>query len=68
MSEAHRLLNNADRLIGELAELTADPQPVIDSVNEALAEMLQKETSDVLGKVLHEASNKMQNAYARSDA
>ena len=68
MSEAHRLLNNADRLIGELAELTADPQTVIDSANGALADMLQKETSDVLGKVLHETSNKMQNAYARSDA
>ena len=68
MAEAHRILNQADRLVGELLEVSADPQAVIDSANEALAEMLQKQTSDVLGKVLHESSNKMKNAYARSDA
>ena len=68
MAEAHRILNQADRLVGELLEVGANPQSVIDSANEALAEMLQKQTSDVLGKVLHETSNKMKNAYARSDA
>ena len=68
MAEAHRILNQADRLISELLEVGANPQSVIDSANEALAEMLQKQTSDVLGKVLYETSNKMKNAYARSDA
>ena len=68
MAEAHRILNQADRLVGELLEVGANPQSVIDSANEALAEMLQEQTSDVLGKVLHETSNKMKNAYARSDA
>ena len=68
MSEAHRILNSADRLVTELAQLKADPQPVIDSANEALAEMLRRQTSDVLGKVLDETSNSMKNAFARSDA
>ena len=68
MSEAHRILNGADRLVAELAEIKADPQPVIDSANEALAEMLRRQTSDVLGKVLDETSNSMKNAFARSDA
>ena len=62
------ILNQADRLVRELLEVGANPQSVIDSANNALAEMLQKQTSDVLGKVLHETSNKMKNAYARSDA
>ena len=53
MAEAHRILNQADRLVGELLEVGANPQSVIDSANEALAEMLQ---------------DKMKNAYARSDA
>ena len=68
MSEAHRILNEADRLVAELASVKADPQPVIDSANEALADMVREQTCDVLGKVLNEASNKMKTAYARSDA
>ena len=52
----------------ELTEVKADPQSVIDSANEALAEMLKEQTLDVLGKVLDETSNKMKNAFARSDA
>ena len=67
-AEAHRILNGADRLVAELAEIKADPQPVIDSANEALAEMLRRQTLDVLGKVLDETSNNMKNAFARSDA
>ena len=67
-AEAHRILNGADRLVAELAEVNADPQSVIDSANEALAEMLKEQTLDVLGKVLDETSNNMKNAFARSDA
>lgn len=68
MSEAHRILNGADRLIAEMDDVKADPQAVIDSANEALAGMLKEQTTDVLGKVLAETSNRMKNAYARSDA
>jgi dipeptidase len=68
MAEAHRILGEADKLAADLLDMKADPQVVIDSANEELAAMLKRETSDVLGKVLIEASNKMKNSYARSDA
>ena len=48
--------------------MKADPRVVIDSANQELADMLKRETDDVLGKVLIETSNLMKNAYARSDA
>lgn len=47
------------------AEKTAD---LIAAANEEIAAMAQKETVDVLGKVLFETSNKMRNVFARSDA
>ena len=68
MAEAHRILGDADKLAGELLEMKADPRVVIDSANQELADMLKRETDDVLGKVLIETSNLMKNAYARSDA
>ena len=68
MAEAHRILNDADKLAAEMLDMKADPQSVIDSANQALSDMLQKETAGVLGKVLIEAGNKMKNSYARSDA
>ena len=68
MAEAHRILGEADKLAADLLEMKADPQVVIDSANQELADMLKRETDDVLGKVLTETSNLMKNAYARSDA
>ena len=68
MAEAHRILGDADKLAGDLLEMKADPRVVIDSANQELADLLKRETDDVLGKVLIETSNLMKNAYARSDA
>ena len=68
MAEAHRILGDADKLAGDLLEMKADPRVVIDSANQEVADMLKRETDDVLGKVLIETSNLMKNAYARSDA
>ena len=68
MAEAHRIIGDADKLAADLLEMKADPQVVIDSANQELADMLKRETDDVLGKVLTETSNLMKNAYARSDA
>ena len=68
MAEAHRILGDADKLAAELLDMKADPRVVIDSANQELADMLKRETDDVLGKVLIETSNLMKNAYARSDA
>ena len=36
--------------------------------NQVIADMLKKEASDTLGKVLYELSNQMKNSYSRSDA
>ena len=68
MAEAHRILGDADKLAAELLDMKADPRVVIDSANQELADMLKRETDDVLGQVLIETSNLMKNAYARSDA
>ena len=68
MAEAHRILGDADKLADDLLDMKADPRVVIDSANQELADMLKRETDDVLGKVLIETSNLMKNAYARSDA
>ena len=40
----------------------------LEEANEAIADMLRRETDDVLDKVLYEASMHMKNAFARSDA
>ena len=73
MAAAHRILREYDRRITE-ALLSADDagraaaQGLIEAANEELAAMLRQKTAEVLSKVLHEASNKMKNAYVRSDA
>lgn len=36
--------------------------------NQEIADMVKKEASDALNKVLYELSNQMKNAYSRSDA
>ena len=36
--------------------------------NQEIADMVKKEASDTLNKVLYELSNQMKNAYSRSDA
>ena len=36
--------------------------------NQAIADMLKKEASATLDKVLYELSNQMKNSYSRSDA
>ena len=40
----------------------------LEQANEELAAMARRETEDVLGKVLYEASLKMKNGYSREDA
>ena len=41
---------------------------MLETANEEICQLFKKETTDVLGKVLHTASLKMKNAYSRSDA
>ena len=39
-----------------------------EEANQSIADMLKRETSDTLDKVLYELSSQMKNAYSRSDA
>lgn len=59
----HELLARFDRALPE-----AEAPAYLAACNEELAAMLRAETEEVLGKVLYEASLRMKNAFARSDA
>lgn len=67
MSLAHEMLNKYDALI----EKKLDPetrQNLRHEANQKMEELIKKETTDTLDKVLYELSNQMKNSYARSDA
>lgn len=67
MSKGHELLNRYDALL----EKEPDEQKrkaLRTEANQEIADMLKKETSDTLDKVLFELSSRMKNAYSRSDA
>ena len=67
MSLAHEMLNKYDALI----QKKLDPetrQNLRHEANQKMAELIKKETTDTLDKVLYELSNQMKNSYARSDA
>lgn len=74
MSKAHELLKKYDREVSAAAaKKNADDKAdniasLIISANEEIAAMVREKTSDALGKVLLETSNKMRNSFARSDA
>lgn len=74
MSKAHELLKKYDREVSAAAaRKNADDKAdsiasLIISANEEIAAMVREKTSDALGKVLLETSNKMRNSFARSDA
>ncbi|MBQ9827851.1 MAG: C69 family dipeptidase [Lachnospiraceae bacterium] len=45
-----------------------DLKKYLAKCNQCISDMVEKETNDLLGKVLYEASMKMKNGYSRSDA
>lgn len=62
-SEGHRLISETDKkFAGGLATLED-----LAEANQRVCDMVQKETDDVLGKVLYEVSNRMKNSFSRSD-
>ena len=66
-AKGHELINRYD------ARLAAEQDPAArkalrQQANAEIAAMLQKETDDMLDKVLFELSSQMKNAYSRSDA
>ena len=63
-AKAHEMMNNYDK---KYLEEKGDKK-MLQNANEEICQFFKKETTDVLGKVLHTASLKMKNAYSRSDA
>lgn len=66
-AKGHELIGRYDALI-EKEQDAAKRRQLRHEANQAIADMLQKETADTLDKVLYELSNQMKNAYSRSDA
>ena len=62
-AKGHELMNLYDKKYLENKD-----KKMLETANEEICQIFKKETTDVLGKVLHTASLKMKNAYSRSDA
>ena len=62
-AKGHELINMNDKKF-----LEGKDKKILETANEEICQIFKKETTDVLGKVLHTASLKMKNAYSRSDA
>ena len=56
------ILNEYDRKMAECGDFS-----LVEEANEKLAALAKKETTDVLGKILHESSTHMKNGYNRAD-
>lgn len=67
MSKGHEIINRYDELLESETDETMR-KVLKQEANQKIADMLKKETQDTLNKVLYELSNKMKNAYSRSDA
>ena len=67
MAKGRELLHTYDALLAKEKD-AANRQKLMQRANDAIAEMLKKETQDTLNKVLFELSSQMKNAYSRSDA
>ena len=64
--QAHAMLEESDAAY--LKDWPEDPTQLLERANQAMSDMAKKETDDLLGKVLYQASLGMKNAFARSDA
>ena len=62
-AKGHELINLYDKKY-----LEEKDRKILENANEDICKIFKKETTDVLGKVLHIASLKMKNAYSRPDA
>ena len=66
-AKSHELLNRYDALLEKETDGTAR-KALRQEANRAVADMVKKELSETLNKVLYELSGQMKNAYSRSDA
>ena len=67
MSKGHQLIGKYDALLVKESD-AAKRMSLRHQANQEIADMVKKEASDTLNKVLYELSNQMKNAYSRSDA
>ena len=67
MAKGHQLINQYDALLEKESD-AAKRMALRQEANQAIADMLKKEASATLDKVLYELSNQMKNSYSRSDA
>ena len=67
MAKGHQLFNQYDALLEKESD-AAKRMALRQEANQAIADMLKKEASATLDKVLYELSNQMKNSYSRSDA
>lgn len=66
-AKSHELLNRYDVLLEKETDGAAR-KALRQEANRAVADMVKKELSETLNKVLYELSGQMKNAYSRSDA
>ena len=66
-AKSHELLNRYDALLEKETD-AASGKALRQEANRAVADMVKKEMTDTLGKVLYELSGQMKNGYSRSDA
>ena len=67
MAKSHEIVNRCDEDLEKEEE--ADARLALRTkANAKITDMVKKEASDTLGKVLYELSSQMKNAYSRSDA
>ena len=66
-AKSHELLNRYDALLEKETDAAAG-KALRQEANRAVADMVKKEMTDTLGKVLYELSGQMKNGYSRSDA
>ena len=67
MAKSHQLIGRYDALLEKETD-AAKRMALRQEANQEIADMVKKEASDTLDKVLYELSNQMKNAYSRSDA
>ena len=65
-SQGHELIGCFDKEM--CGAKSSERKEICKKANNKIAEMLQRETQQVLNKVLYETSCQMKNSYARSDA
>ena len=68
VAAARAIVNETDERVAAAGLGYADATPVLQQANERICAMLREQTDDLLSKVLLDASLKMRNGFARSDA